>query len=42
MKKLTIIASIILGVAALSSCDSYLDINESPNSPSADNVTPVS
>ena len=32
MKKLAIISTIILGLAA-TSCNSYLDINESPNSP---------
>ena len=32
MKKLAIISTLILGLAA-TSCDSYLDINESPNSP---------
>ena len=32
MKKLAIISTFILGLAA-TSCDSYLDINESPNSP---------
>lgn len=40
MKKIKIIASILLGVAALTSCDSYLDINQDPNSPTAENVTP--
>ena len=32
MKKLAIITTIVLGLAA-TSCDSYMDINESPNSP---------
>lgn len=39
MKKIKLIASILLSVAALSSCDSYLDINTDPNAPSSDLVT---
>ncbi|MBR1879333.1 MAG: SusD/RagB family nutrient-binding outer membrane lipoprotein [Prevotella sp.] len=37
MKKLFLIATIATGLA-LTSCDSYLDINESPNSPTEDNM----
>ena len=37
MKKLFLIATIATGLA-LTSCDSYLDINESPNSPSEGNM----
>ena len=32
MKKLAIISTLILGLAA-TSCNNYMDINESPNSP---------
>ena len=32
MKKLTIISAIILGLG-MTSCDSYLDMNQVPNSP---------
>lgn len=39
MKKLAIISTIVLGFAA-ASCDSYLDINENPNSPAESNMTP--
>ncbi|MBR6182277.1 MAG: SusD/RagB family nutrient-binding outer membrane lipoprotein [Prevotella sp.] len=39
MKKLTIISTIILGMA-VASCDSYLDINQDPNSPTEENMTP--
>ena len=39
MKKLAIISTIILGLAA-TSCDSYLDINQDPNSPTEENMTP--
>ena len=37
MKKLAIITTIVLGLAA-PSCDSYMDINESPNSPKESDV----
>ena len=39
MKKLAIITTIVLGLAA-TSCDSYLDINQNPNSPAESNMTP--
>ena len=39
MKKLAIISTIVLGLAA-TSCDSYLDINQNPNSPAESNMTP--
>ena len=32
MKKLAIISTLVLGLAT-TSCDSYLDINQDPNSP---------
>jgi hypothetical protein len=38
MKKLAIISTLVLGLAA-TSCDSYLDINEDPNSPAESNMT---
>ena len=38
MKKSIIITTIVLGLAA-SSCDSYLDINQDPNSPTEENMT---
>ena len=38
MKKFAIISTIILGMAA-TSCDSYLDINQDPNSPTEENMT---
>jgi len=38
MKKLAIISTLILGLAA-TSCDSYLDVNESPNSPKESDMT---
>ena len=38
MKKLAIITTIVLGLAA-TSCDSYMDINESPNSPKESDLT---
>ena len=38
MKKFAIISTIVLGMAT-ASCDSYLDINEDPNSPSEKNMT---
>ena len=37
MKKLAIILTIILGLAT-TSCDSYLDINQDPNSPTEENM----
>ena len=39
MKKLAIISTIILGMT-VASCDSYLDINQDPNSPTEENMTP--
>ena len=39
MKKLAIISTIVLGLGA-ASCDSYLDINQDPNSPTESNMTP--
>lgn len=39
MKKLAIISVIVLGMAGFASCDSYLDINQDPNSPSEENMT---
>ena len=39
MKKLYIIATIVMGLAT-TSCDSYLDINQNPNSPQESNMTP--
>jgi len=39
MKKLAIISTIVLGLAT-ASCDSYLDINQDPNSPSESMMTP--
>lgn len=39
MKKLAIISTIVLGLAT-ASCDSYLDINQNPNSPQESNMTP--
>ena len=39
MIKNTIKLGLLAAVVALSGCDSYLDINTSPNSPSADNLT---
>ena len=38
MKKLAIITTIVLGLATVS-CDSYLDINQDPNSPSEGNMS---
>ena len=38
MKKIAIISTIVLGLAA-TSCDSYLDINQDPNSPAESNMT---
>lgn len=38
MKKLAILTAFVLGLAA-TSCDSYLDINEDPNSPAESNMT---
>ena len=39
MKKLAILSTIVLGMA-VASCDSYLDINQDPNSPTEENMTP--
>ena len=39
MKKLFIIATIAMGLAT-TSCDSYLDINQNPNSPQESDLTP--
>lgn len=39
MKKLAILSTIFLGMA-VASCDSYLDINQNPNSPTEENMTP--
>lgn len=39
MKKIAIISTIVMGMAAVS-CDSYLDINQNPNSPQESNMTP--
>ena len=39
MKKILLICSVALGLT-VSSCDSYLDINQDPNSPSEGNLTP--
>ena len=39
MKKLAIISTIVLGLG-FASCDSHLDINRNPNSPSEENMTP--
>ncbi|MCR4919051.1 MAG: SusD/RagB family nutrient-binding outer membrane lipoprotein, partial [Prevotella sp.] len=38
MKKTLILSTIVMGLAA-TSCDSYLDINQDPNSPAEENVT---
>lgn len=38
MKKLAIISTIVLGLTT-ASCDSYLDVNENPNSPAEGNLT---
>lgn len=38
MKRLTIISAFVLGLG-MASCDSYLDINQDPNSPTEGNVT---
>ncbi len=38
MKKSIILSTIVLGLAA-TSCDSYLDINQDPNSPTEENMT---
>ena len=37
MKKIAIISAIVLGLGA-TSCDSYLDINQNPNSPTEENM----
>lgn len=39
MKKLALFFTIALGLTAMTSCDSYLDINENPNSPAEANMT---
>lgn len=39
MKKIAIISAIVLGFG-FASCDSYLDINQDPNSPAESNMTP--
>ncbi len=39
MKKLAILSTIVLGLGFVS-CDSHLDINRNPNSPSEENMTP--
>jgi len=39
MKKLAIISAIVLGFG-FASCDSYMDINQDPNSPAESNMTP--
>lgn len=38
MKKIAIISTLVLGLAT-TSCDSYLDINQDPNSPAESNMT---
>ena len=38
MKKIAIISTLVLGLA-VTSCDSYLDINNNPNSPAEENMT---
>lgn len=38
MKKILLICTAVLGLG-LSSCDSYLDINQDPNSPTEENIT---
>ena len=39
MKKIAIISSFALALLATTSCDSYLDINQDPNSPAESNMT---
>ena len=39
MKKLFLIATIAMGLVT-TSCDSYLDINQNPNSPQESDMTP--
>ena len=39
MKKIAIISAMVLGLGAVTSCDSYLDINRDPNSPTEENMT---
>lgn len=39
MKKLLVIATIVLAGLATTSCDSYLDINQSPDSPTEGNMS---
>ena len=38
MKKIAIISTIVLGLGT-TACDSYLDINQDPNSPAESNMT---
>ena len=38
MKKIAIISTIVMGLG-VTSCDSYLDINQNPNSPTEENMT---
>ena len=40
MKKIAIISTVVLGLLTTASCDSYLDINNDPNSPAESNMTP--
>ncbi|MBP5360593.1 MAG: SusD/RagB family nutrient-binding outer membrane lipoprotein [Bacteroidaceae bacterium] len=40
MKKIAIISTVVLGLLTTASCDSYLDINNDPNSPSVENMNP--
>ncbi|MBO4593803.1 MAG: SusD/RagB family nutrient-binding outer membrane lipoprotein [Bacteroidaceae bacterium] len=40
MKKIAFLTTIALGLLLTASCDSYLDINQDPNSPSEENMTP--
>jgi len=39
MKKILVLSTMALALAATTSCSNYLDINEDPNSPSSDNIT---
>ena len=39
MKKIAIISAFVMGMGVFSSCDSYLDINQNPNSPTEENMT---
>lgn len=40
MKKLKIIVSVLIGSLALTSCNDYLDVNESPNAVAGENLVP--